>query len=453
VGQHQQSYPVRTGPSGLCHVRPPGGPNPHLLSLTNTPALAGVLENLQVGAVLAVGERLMAEAVVGYSVAYPVGVIGVIAALAVAQRLWKVDFAREAATQREVPAPNRPLESRTIRVTRPEAAGASIGALVQQHGWDIVFGRHRHEAGLDPVTGSSTLAVGDLLTVVGRVEDLEQVTRALGEISAEPLELDRQELDYRRIFVSNPRLVGVRLRDLNLPQQFGAVVTRLRRGDVELLPHGDITLALGDRVRVLTHRRLMPAVTAFFGDSYRALSEIDVLTFSLGLALGLVVGLVPVPLPGGVTLRLGLAGGPLVVALLLGAVGRTGPLVWALPYSANLTLRQIGLILFLAGVGTRSGYSFLSTFQQGGGLVMFGAGALVTCGTALAMLWVGYRLLRIPLGLLAGMLAGLHTQPAALGFALEQTQNDLPNVGYASVFPVATIAKIILAQTLLVLLR
>jgi putative transport protein len=154
-----------------------------------------------------------------------------------------------------------------------------------------------------------------------------------------------------------------------------------------------------------------------------------------------------------VTLKLGLAGGPLIVALVLGALGRTGPLVWSLPYSANLTLRQIGLVLFLAGIGTRAGYSFWSTFTQGGGLAIFAGGAVITCSVALVALWVSHRLLKVPMGMAIGMLAGLQTQPAVLGFALEQTGNDSPNLGYATVYPVAMIAKILLAQLLLTVLK
>jgi len=193
-------------------------------------------------------------------------------------------------------------------------------------------------------------------------------------------------------------------------------------------------------------------VSHFFGDSYRALSEFDVLTFSLGLALGLLVGLVPLPLPGGVQLKLGVAGGPLIVAMVLATLRRTGPLVWNLPYSANLTLRQTGLILFLAGVGTRAGYTFVTTIQQGGGIWIFVAGVVITMVAALTTLWVGYKVLKIPMGLLIGILAGLQTQPAILGYALEQTGDDLPNIGYATVYPVATITKILLAQVLLTFL-
>jgi len=193
----------------------------------------------------------------------------------------------------------------------------------------------------------------------------------------------------------------------------------------------------------------MEAVSAFFGDSYRALSEVNILTLSLGLALGLLIGLIPIPLPGGMHLSLGYAGGPLVVALILGAYERTGPLVWSLPYSANLTLRQLGLILFLAGIGTRAGSAVLTTFTEGNGLQLMLIGAVVTGIITLVVLWVGYKLLRIPLSILIGTLAGLQTHPALLSFASEQTGNDIPAIGYTAIYPIAIIAKIIIVQLLL----
>jgi len=206
---------------------------------------------------------------------------------------------------------------------------------------------------------------------------------------------------------------------------------------------------LGDVVRVLAHRDQMKEVSAFFGNSYRKVSEVDIMTFSLGLVIGLLLGLVPFPFPGGGTLKLGYAGGPLIVALILGTFGRTGGMVWSLPYSANMTLRQIGLVLFLAGIGTRAGYTFVSTMSRGGGASIFLAGALITSFASFSVLWVGYRWLKIPMSLLSGMVAGLHTQIAVLGFAKDQTGNDLPDQGYASVYPVATIGKIILVHVIL----
>jgi putative transport protein len=274
----------------------------------------------------------------------------------------------------------------------------------------------------------------------------------LGEPAEENLELDRSEFDFRRMFISNNSIVGKTVGELDLPGKFGAVATRIRRGDVEMLVQDNTVIELGDRVRVVAHRQDMDKIARFLGDSYRSLSEIDILTFSLGIALGLLIGMIPIPLPGGLVFTLGFAGGPLVVALILGALGRTGPLVWSMPYSANLTLRQFGLIMFLAGVGTRAGYAFVSTFTQGGGVALFIAAAIITTLTALATLWIGYRLLKIPMSLLIGLLAGLQTQPAVLGFGLEQTKNDLPNLGYASMFALAVIVKIIVAQLLVAFL-
>ncbi|MBZ0291513.1 MAG: transporter [Anaerolineae bacterium] len=420
-------------------------------SLTNTPALANVLDYIENYTPQTEIDQLLVEPVVGYSLTYPMGVIGMILGISLMQRLWKVDYTREARSLPESEA-GKPLQGRTVHITAPEAAQATIEELVQQQGWDVIFGRLQHRGHVSLSNGQSRFEMGDLVSVIGSPEELDVVTAYLGKVSDEQLEFDRSLLDHRRVFVSNPRVVGHRLRDLNLPQHFGALVTRLRRGDVDFLPHEDTVLQPGDRVRVVAPRTHMDAVSAFFGDSYRSLSEIDFMTFSLGLALGLLLGLIPIPLPSGMTLRLGLAGGPLIVAMVLGRLGRTGPLVWSLPYSANLTLRQVGLILFLAGVGTRSGYAFVTTLTQGQGAAIFLAGASITFSVALATLWVGHQFLKIPMGLLIGMLSGLQTQPAVLGFALEQADNELPNIGYAAVYPTATIAKILVAQLLVVVL-
>lgn len=418
-------------------------------SLTNTPALAAALEHIKNFGPQTMLDQMLAEPVIGYSITYPVGVVGVMLTISLMQRVWKIDYGREAQNLHDLEVANRRLSNRTIRVARPDATRHTLHELAHQQHWDVVFGRVKRNGVLSLVNEGTCLALDDRVTVVGTPEELDRVTADLGEPSDERLELDRSKLDYRRIFVSNAKIVGHRLRDLNLPQHIGAVVTRVRRGDVEFLPTGRTVLELGDRVRVLTCLENMKAVTNFFGDSYRALSEVDILTLGLGLALGLLLGSVPLLLPGDVVFKLGLAGGPLVVALILGKLGRTGPMVWSLPYSANITIRQIGLIFFLAGVGTRAGYAFVSTLMSGGGIAIFVSGAAITCLVALATLCLGHYLLHIPMGLLTGILAGLQTQPAVLGFALEQSDNELPNIGYATVYPVTTIVKILFAQLLL----
>ncbi len=421
-------------------------------SLTNTPALASILEYLKDAAPVAVREQILAQPVIGYSIAYPVGVIGVIVAISLTQRIWKIDYPAEAKRLRELGATRQQFVNQTIRVTQADATGLSIADLNQTYHWNVVFGRLKRGADMSLANNTTLLSAGDLISVVGAPEDVEQVAARLGEPSEERLDFDRSQLDYRRIFVSNANIVGRHVTDLHLQQQFGAVLTRIRRGDIELVPHDNTVLELGDRVRVVAPRNQMEALSRYFGDSYRSLSEIDVMTFSIGIALGLLLGQIPIPIPGGVTFRLGFAGGPLVVALILGAFERSGPLVWNMPFSANLTLRQVGLIMFLAGVGTRSGYAFATTFMQSGGALVFAAGALVTCITALTTLWIGHKLMKIPMSLLIGMLAGLQTQPAVLAYALEQTENDLPNIGYATVYPIAMVTKILLAQLLAALL-
>lgn len=234
----------------------------------------------------------------------------------------------------------------------------------------------------------------------------------------------------------------------------GIIITRIRRGDLDILPDANTTLQFGDRVRILTGRNEMATASKFFGDSYAAQSEIDILTLGLGMAAGFLLGMIPIPLPGGITLKLGIAGGPLIVALLLGAINRVGKIVFVMPYSANHTVRQLGLVLFLAGVGTRSGYAFFETLSNSSeGLSFFMAGASVTMGVAFFFLFIGHTFLKIPFPRLAGMLSGVQTQPAVLAFVNEQSKSEQPNIGYSSVFPIATLTKIIFAQILLTLLR
>jgi putative transport protein len=422
-------------------------------SLTNTPALAGLLDLIRGMAPVEQRDLLLAQPVIGYSVAYPMGVLGMILAVFIMQRVWQIDYRQDANRVRDIHAVEQPLYNRTVIIRDGLATGAPLRQLAQEQGWSIIFSRMQRGERISLVNGETRLQKGDLVNIIGTPEAVDEAIPILGDSTDIHLEFDRSQYDFRRVFVSNHQVVGKRLSELNLPGRFGALATRVRRGDIDVLAYGDTQLELGDRVRVVAPRDQIGVVSKFFGDSYRELSEINLLSLGLGLSLGLLLGLIPLPLPGGVTFKLGFAGGPLIVGLVLGALRRTGPVVWTLPYSANLTLRQVGLILLLAGIGVRSGYIFVSTFAQSGGIYIFLAGMVVTVVTAFTTLWLGYKLLKIPFGLLIGMLSGLQTQPAVLGFALEQAENDLPNIGYALVFPVTTITKILVAQLLLVFLQ
>ena len=412
--------------------------------LTNTPALAAVLERTRNAAALGG----VAEPTIGYSLTYPIGVLGMLAALALLRKTFGVTEASEAERLAGAGVLSPEPITRSVRVTRCSGSEARLDALRTRHGWQVVFGRLSRDGATHVITPGTPVRNGDIITVVGAPAEVERVTEALGEESPDRIDWDRSALDYRRVFVSNREVAGRSLAELDLPARFGAVVTRIRRGDVEMLARGDTVLELGDRVRVVTERSRLDAVSHYFGDSYRALSEVDILAFSVGPAIGLVLGLLSVPLPGGIDLRLGIAGGPLIVALVLGYLGRTGPVVWVLPYGANLTLRQIGLLLFLSAIGTRAGWEFRTLLSTGGGLTVVLAGAALTCLVALTVIWFAYRVMRMPYALVGGVLAAVQTQPAVLGFAIEQARNDLPNLSYARLYPLALIAKILLVQIL-----
>lgn len=399
-------------------------------SLTNTPALAASVDSLAVTA----GADVHAP-VVGYSVAYPLGVLLPLMVLALASR-------RVAPDAGSAPAA---LLNRTVRLTRKAGLASVLRSLLGSH---ARFGRYRRGDVEGVVTDETRLELGDLVTLVGDATGLDLAESHLGDATATDLPDDRSRLDFRRIFVSEHDVVRRPLSELRLPQRFEAIITRVRRGDVDLLADRDTELELGDRVRVVAPQHRLDEVSRFFGDSFRALAEIDVLSFALGVTLGLLLGLLPIPTPIG-PVKLGLAGGPLVVGLVLGRLGRTGPLVWDLPFPASMTLRQLGIVLFLAVVGTRSGASLATTLAGGHAGPLLFAGTMVTLSACLPALWLTRQALGLPVWRAFGAIAGIHTQPAVLAWASARTTSDGPSRGYAAVFPVATVTKILAAQLLL----
>lgn len=420
-------------------------------SMTASPALGGALESIRQTAPEELLETLLAEPVVGFSVAYPIGVIGLMLTINICQKLWKVDYQAEYRELRK-PEERAALVHCTIKVQKVEPSGATVQELNEAQGCNVIFSRIKRDEEFFFAAPQTVLQPGDLIMVAGLPGEIEKIAIALGERrSKDRLGLDRTEYEYRRVFVSSPQAIGRTIGELDLDKRFGEVITLVRRGDSEFLPDAEMVLELGDVIRVLAHKTNMEEVTAFFGNSYRKVSEVDVMTFSLGLVIGLILGLLPFPFPGGGSMQLGFAGGPLIVGILLGTFGRTGKVVWSLPYSASMTLKQVGLVLFLAGIGTRSGYSLLTTLSHGGGGSIFITGVCITAITAFLGLYIGHKVLKIPMSLVVGIVAGMHTSTPGLGYIKEQTGNDLADQGYACVFPFATIGKIILVHIVLVM--
>ncbi|TLN00783.1 transporter, partial [bacterium] len=218
-------------------------------SLTNTPALAGVIEHVRSSAPAALMEQMAAEPVIAYSLTYPMGVLGMLLVIYILQRVWKIDYHAELEQAREFGVAQEPLENATLRMAADQ--DLVVAELVARHDLDVILSRLKHDGQVHLVSGQDHLAAGDLVSVVGRRDEIERVSAILGQPVEERLEFDVSVYDKRRIFISNPAMAGRKLRDLRLGERFGAIVSRVRRGDLEILPHGDTVLALGDQVRVL----------------------------------------------------------------------------------------------------------------------------------------------------------------------------------------------------------
>lgn len=418
-------------------------------ALTNTPAMAAVVDSLPalIDANSGEAHRILELPVVAYSLTYPLGVLVVILTIAIFGAIMKVDHQQEAT---DAGVGVQELQGRRIRITRDDLPAISNIPLLLD--LDVIISRVER-GGEDeqfiPEEGERT-KLGDILTVVGSDQELNRAVELLGEfIGGDPY--GDVELDYRRIFVSDESMVGTPLSKLRsrIP---GMMITRIRRGDSDLIAHPEMTLQLGDRVRVVAPADRINEATHIFGDSYKRLADFNLIPLVVGLALGVLVGMVEFPLPGGSALSLGSAGGPLLVALVLGALSRTGKVVWQIPYSANLALRQLGITMFLAAIGTTAGAGFRSALGDPESLLIIGLGALFTLFICLVVLIVGHIIMGIPFGETAGILAGTQTHPAVLSYVSETTRNELPAMGYTSVYPLAMVAKIIAAQALLFLL-
>lgn len=396
-------------------------------AMTNTPALAAATD--------AVGNQ---GPVVGYSLAYPFGVLGVIAAIGLGLRL-----ARRSPTA-EDRAPSDPPSYETVEVTRTDRP--RLADVTSFDGATLVFSRLRRNDNERTPDTEEQLEPGDLVTVIGPAGPLASFVDWAGRAAERDLVLDRAQLDFRRVVVSNARYAGASVAELDL-QRFGAVAGFVRRGDVDVVARPDLVVELGDRIRVVGPRDRLPDVQRELGDSERAAVVADPIGFSLGLLLGLLAGLVPIPVPG-TPLQLGTAAAPLLVGLVLGRLGRTGPIAWQLPYATNQSLRQLGALLFLAVVGLGAGPDFAAALTSTRGLQLLLLGGAMTTLLA-ASLVVAVRLLGGGGPRVAGVLAGAQGQPAILTFATDRTGgDDRVALAYALLFPPTFVVKILAAQLL-----
>jgi putative transport protein len=417
-------------------------------AITSTPALAAAVEtakNLSVHLPREVSDLSVSSPVVIYGLTYPFGVFGAIFSIFLWNKVLKAK-PDKGATEEIKDQESDAIYSRTFIITNPAIMGKTVSAgLAPLKDSGFVLSRIKKLDRIDIVTSETVLEMNDQVVVAGDAEALKRAQMIFGEEAKEHLAPKSGGITYRRIFVSNKSVAGKTMRELNVSRELNAIVTRLRRGDIDILPGPDTVLEMGDRIRVITRQENMDRVTRYFGDSLKSISETDYLSLSLGIVLGVFLGMIPIPLSHNLSFKLGFAGGPLIAGLILGRFGRTGPIIWDMPFNANLVLRQVGLVFFLAAIGTKAGIGFSATVQIGGWKLII-AGAVLTLVMANLTILVSYKFLKLPMAAIMGVVAGIHTQSACLAFANQQTDSDLPNVWYTTVFPASMVSKIILAQ-------
>lgn len=414
-------------------------------ALTNTPALAAVTQLLR-----GIDPAATADPTLGYSVAYPFGILGALLAFQIFAWCDRAELDSERANAVAVASGAMKVVSADFEIRNPALFDKAIGELRVQSQTGLILSRLRHGNETVVPTKYTLLREGDVVVAVGTQANFEKARDYFGSESEEHLELSRERIEMRRLLVSAREVVGRTLAELDLDRQFNAQVTRLRRVDVDIVPTDETVIELGDRIRVVAPRERMAEIARFFGESERELAELDYAAITLGISLGVLLGMVPIPISGGSHLSLGFAGGPLLAGLILGKIGRTGPVVWAIPLAANQAIRHLGLLLFLAGVGVTAGGRFLQAIATSGWQLLL-LGALTTIATtAIVMLLLRRVAFASVIGTM-GAASGMQTQPASLARAHEICQSDETYLTYALTYPVAMVGKILLAQLLVVL--
>ena len=373
------------------------------------------------------------NAAVGYAFGYPVGVIGGIL-------IVTITVTRKWVGPKDTPSlAGASLEAVSIHVSK-HINTRDIDAWRDQR---VRLSYLRRDGRTRVTAPGEDLLPGDHVVMVGDPASIKETAPLVGEILDHNLEDDRSDLAFERIVVSNPDVAGRSVCDLNVTKRFGAVITRVRRGDLDLLARDDLDLQLGDHVAVVVPTDELDDVAEWLGDSERRVAEVDGMAFGIGLVLGLLLGIVSFPLPGGQGFQLGAAAGPLIVGMLLGALRRTGPLVWTLPAAANLTIRQIGLMLFLAALGLNAGPQFASLLgsPEGWRAALLAAVMVVVCCVIQA---VGAKFIGLSSARAAGGIAGFLGQPAVLQAADARVTDERIEAAYATLFAFAIIVKILL---------
>ncbi|EKN6362455.1 putative transporter [Yersinia enterocolitica] len=420
-------------------------------AVTNTPALGAAQQILTD---LGSPPQLVSQMGMGYAMAYPFGICGILLVMWLIRLFFKINVDREAKEFDSSHGQNRELlQTMNVAVRNPNLHGLSMQDVPLLNSDEVVCSRlKRCDLLMVPLSGT-VIELGDYLHLVGQREALEKVRLVVGEEVDVTLSTASTVLQTARVVVTNEAVLGKKIRDLNLKQKYDVAITRLNRAGIELVASNNASLQFGDILNLVGRPESIEAVSAVVGNAQQKLQQVQMLPVFIGVGLGVLLGSIPLFIPGfPAALRLGLAGGPLVVALILGRIGSIGKLYWFMPPSANLALRELGIVLFLSVVGLKSGGDFINTLVNGDGLAWIGYGAMITGIPLLTVGILARMLAKMNYLTLCGMLAGSMTDPPALAFAngLHPTSGAAA-LSYATVYPLAMFLRIMSPQILAVL--
>ena len=419
-------------------------------AVTNTPGLGAAQQTL-----FDVTGTTDPTISMAYAVAYPLGVVGVISSLILLRYIFKINFAKEA---KEIDSLDETkfteAQMFSLKISNPAVFGKTLSATKALIDKEFVISRVQHskQGDLEVAHPQTILNEGDVVLVVSNLQNIDSISALLGS----KIEMDQNEwakldneLVSRRIIITKPEINGKTIRNLKLRTLYGINVTRVNRAGMDLIGDPKLQLQLGDRLTVVGSENSVAKIEGFLGNSMKRLREPNLISIFIGIALGMLLGSIPFMIPGiPQPVKLGLAGGPLIVSILMSKFGPRYKMITYTTMSANLMLREIGISLFLACVGLEAGEGFIQTILSGG-YMWVGYGFIITVLPLLIVGTIGRSVLKINYFTLMGVLSGSMTDPPALSFANETAGNDMPAVSYATVYPLTMFLRVVTAQILI----
>ena len=416
---------------------------------TNTPSLAAAQEVL--GNLPNVTDETLKMPGLGYAVAYPFGIIGIILSMLFIQRVFHIDTEIEANIFQKQQQQNtqRPIWI-DVTIENPNINSLTIAEIPFFDATNVIVTRILHDGTVNLVTNDTQFALGDSIRIVGTHSNLNKIKMLVGPVSEQELNSFSDTLHSKRIIVTNKEAIGKSVGELHT--FYGIIISRIHRPEIEFVPHNATHIHFGDELYVVASEEALEKITSVLGNSIETLNTPQIIPIFIGITLGVILGSWPFYFPGiPSAIKLGLAGGPLIVAILLSQIPSWGTMSWHLPKSSNLILKDIGIVLFLACVGLYSGDHFVSTLMDGDGFYWMFCAIFITLIPLILVGFIGRYFYKINFLSLCGLLAGSMTDPPALAFANSLNSSSAVATSYATVYPLVMILRIIVSQVLILL--